>query len=323
MFANKVPWIIVLVLWMLGSTWWHVCKIKQLCPNEVLSSSAATNPASPPVTASLPALTIADSTRFRLVVPGNFSFAMSDFRANLNALGGSLDSLVMYVRAHPERPLTVTGYYDPTETNATSLANLGLARAEAIRRFLMQQGIPAGSLRTEGVTKSDLTFTPTGDSIYGGVAFRFGEGNVVAPASPPPTPPAPVTLAGPTTEAALATAEKFTSVFKPIDLYFPLGGANYISTPDTRKFFSEAATYLAGHKDKKLVLTGHTDSAGPDAVNMQLSRDRANAVKTRLRQSGIDPVQMVVVARGETQPKANNSTPSGRRANRRVTVVVQ
>ena len=308
MFANKTPWIVLLVLWMIGSTWWHVCKIKQLCADD--APSAATTAA-----IALPGLTIADGDRFRLDLPGNFTFAKSGANANMNRLGGSLDSLTAYLKANPGRTLEITGYYASSEINNTSFANLGLARAEGIKQYLVQQGIPASSLTTKGVLLDSLTFTPKGDSLYGGLNFAFGGAALTAPA--------PVTISGPTTEDELAKAEKYTSVFKPIDLYFPLNEANYIKTPDTQKFFEEAVKYLNEHKDKKLLLTGHTDSSGPDDVNMRLSQDRANDVKAKLRKLGINGDQIETRAKGETQPKADNSTPSGRKANRRVTVVVE
>ncbi|AQG78795.1 OmpA family protein [Spirosoma montaniterrae] len=313
MFTNKTPWIILLVLWMIGSTWWHVCKIKQLCADDASAGG-------PSVSATMPALTIADGDRFRLELPGNFSFAKSGANASMSSLGGSLDSLTAYLKANPGRTLDITGYYSASETNTTSFENLGLARAEGIKQYLVQQGIPAKSLTTKGVLRDDLAFTTKGDSLYGGLDFAFG-GTAMAPVAE--TAPAPETVAAGITEEGLAAKEKFTSVFEPIDLYFPLGEANYIKTPETAKFFAEATKYLAEHKDKKLVLTGHTDNSGPDATNMRLSRDRANDVKAKLRKSGISPSQIVTEAKGETQPKASNQTREGRKANRRVSVVVQ
>jgi len=325
MFANKTPWIVLLVLWMIGSTWWHVCKIKHLCADDTRPASEAT--ATEPTLETTPpgadGYTIADGNRFRLELPGNFSFAKSGANANMNTLGGSLESLVTYLKANPDRKVEIMGYYSPSETNTASLANLGLARAEGIKQYLVQQGIPATSLTTIG-TERNLPFTAKGDSLYGGLDFAFSgaEPATTGSVSASVTPPAPVTLTEPTTEAALAASEKFKSVFEPIDLYFPLSEANYIKTPDTEKFFGEATKYLAEHKDKKLKLTGHTDSSGPDDVNLRLSLDRANDVKAKLRKSGIPANQIMVEAKGETQPKADNSTISGRKANRRVTVVV-
>lgn len=334
MFASKTPWIILLVLWMIGSTWWHVCQIKQLCADD--GSPETVTPVS---IVRVPSLLITDADQFRLSLPGNFSFARSGATANLTTLMGSLDSLTAYLKGSGTAPadrssrsgrtLIITGYYATDETNGTSFANLGLARAEGVKQYFVQQGIPATSLTTKGEARSGkstgegensgLVFTPKGDSLYGGIGFAFGGAAITSTASATAT----ATMPLPASEEGLAAAEKYTSIFEPIDLYFPLGEANYIKTPETTKFFDEAAKYLAANTGKKLLLTGHTDNSGPDAVNRRLSRDRANGVKVRLRQSGIDQQQIVVDAKGETAPKAPNNTREGRKANRRVTVVVQ
>jgi OOP family OmpA-OmpF porin len=319
MLTNKTPWIILLVLWMIGSTWWHVCKIKQLCADDAPPAAVSTETETLPARMNPDGLTIADGNRFRLQLPGDFSFARSGANANMNTLGGSLESMITYLKANPGRTLEVSGYYSPTETNTTTFPNLGLARAEGVKQYLVQQGIPAASITTKGVERELAFATTKGDSLYGGIDFGFAGADALTAT---PTPPAPVTISEPTTEKELAEKEKFTSVFKPIDLYFPLGEANYIRTSETKKFFDEAVKFLREHKDKKLLLTGHTDNSGSDATNMRLSLDRANDVKTKLRRSGIDGSQIEVKAKGETEPKADNSTMSGRKANRRVTVVV-
>ena len=310
MLTNKAPWIILLVLWMIGSTWWHVCKIKQLCADDVHPSTTETIATTPP---GAEMFTISDGNSFHLDLPGHFSFAKSGAKANMSTLGGSLESMIAYLKANPTRTLEVTGYYSPTETNTTTFPNLGLARAEGIKQYLVQQGIPAASITTKGVERN-LPFTAKGDSLYGGLYFTFAG---LA------TSPTVATVAEATTEKELAEKEKFTSVFKPIDLYFPLNEANYIKTGETKKFFAEAIKFLETNKDKKLLLTGHTDDSGPADVNMTLSRDRANDVKAKLRKAGISSDQIIVRAKGETEPKADNSTLSGRKANRRVTVVVE
>ncbi|MCX6216030.1 OmpA family protein [Spirosoma sp.] len=322
MLTNKTPWIILLLLWMIGSTWWHVCIIKQLCGNVTQPVIAPTDISFDSTSAGVGGYSIVDGDLFRLDLPGNFSFARSGANANMNTLGGSLETMLAYLKANPGRRLEIVGYYSSAEANTTPFPNLGLARAEGIRQYLVQQGIPTASLTTKGIEK-DLSFRiDQGDSLYGGIDFSFSGAEPVM-STDTATAPAVSKLTEPTTEKALAEAEKFSSVFKPIDLYFPLAQTNYIQTGETVKFFEEAARYLSAHKDKKLVLTGHTDSSGPDAVNMQLSRDRANDVKNKLRKTDIEASQIDVRAKGETEPKADNSTISGRKANRRVTVVVE
>lgn len=326
MFTTKTPWVLLLFLWMGGSTWWHVCKIKQLCADgpwvvmPPISSTDSTVSTTPP---GADGFTIADENRFRLEFPGNFSFAKSGANANMNTLGGQMDSLVAYLKANPDRTLDIRGYYMASETNTTSFANLGLARAEGIKQYLVQQGIPAASLLTTGVLRN-VPLTTKGDSLMGGLDFVFG-GMMKMDAidTLTTTPPAPVSLAAGITEEGLAAKETYKSVFEPINLYFPLSKADYIKTSETTKFFDEAAKYLKANKGKKLMLTGYTDSSGPDDANLVLSRKRAADVKTKMRNSGIAADQIVTEGQGEANPVASNDTREGRKANRRVTVVVK
>jgi OOP family OmpA-OmpF porin len=70
---------------------------------------------------------------------------------------------------------------------------------------------------------------------------------------------------------------------------------------------------------------GHTDNQGDAAANMQLSEDRAMAVKRWLEQrsaSTFPPGRVRVFAHGSTQPVESNRTNEGRAANRRVEVVI-
>ena len=69
---------------------------------------------------------------------------------------------------------------------------------------------------------------------------------------------------------------------------------------------------------KTITLAGYASAEGTAAHNMRLSKDRANAVKTYLVNSGVDARHLKVKAYGETHPIADNSTEDGRVANRRV-----
>jgi outer membrane protein OmpA-like peptidoglycan-associated protein len=124
------------------------------------------------------------------------------------------------------------------------------------------------------------------------------------------------------TEDDLAKNEKYASVFKPMNLYFHTNEANYIKTDENEKFLKEAKAYLAEHKDKALSLTGHTDSDGADDANMKLSERRSKDVKKQFVAKGFSAEQLTTDAKGETQPAASNDTPEGKKANRRVTIVV-
>lgn len=71
-------------------------------------------------------------------------------------------------------------------------------------------------------------------------------------------------------------------------------------------------------KNFSLKLAGHTDNVGSDALNMKLSKDRAESIKTYLVDKGANASRIEATGYGETQPIATNKTAAGRQQNRRV-----
>ena len=67
---------------------------------------------------------------------------------------------------------------------------------------------------------------------------------------------------------------------------------------------------------------GHTDSTGSDAYNQSLSERRADAVASYLRSQGVAGNRLYATGRGESEPRASNSTEEGRRLNRRVELFI-
>ena len=67
-----------------------------------------------------------------------------------------------------------------------------------------------------------------------------------------------------------------------------------------------------------ILVEGHTDSAGPDEYNMNLSKQRAQSVTNYLIAQGIDASRFTTKWYGENQPVASNDTSEGKAKNRRV-----
>ena len=67
-----------------------------------------------------------------------------------------------------------------------------------------------------------------------------------------------------------------------------------------------------------ILIEGHTDSAGPDDYNMNLSKQRAESVTNYLIGRGIAASRFTTKWYGENQPKADNATAEGKAQNRRV-----
>ncbi|MBN2815579.1 MAG: TolC family outer membrane protein [Campylobacterales bacterium] len=70
----------------------------------------------------------------------------------------------------------------------------------------------------------------------------------------------------------------------------------------------------------KLKVIGHTSMKGDADLNMKLSLKRAIAVQRELIKLGVNEEKLSVEGRGEMQPIADESTPSGKFLNRRVVI---
>ncbi|MBI3511942.1 MAG: OmpA family protein [Bacteroidetes bacterium] len=84
--------------------------------------------------------------------------------------------------------------------------------------------------------------------------------------------------------------------------------------------------WMKKNPESSILLAGNTDDKGADNYNIDLSRERASAVRDFLVSKGIDRKRVTVVANGEKDPvapnenKDGNDNPSGRALNRRVDI---
>jgi outer membrane protein OmpA-like peptidoglycan-associated protein len=104
------------------------------------------------------------------------------------------------------------------------------------------------------------------------------------------------------------------------DVLFDTGKAEL--NPGATRKLDQLAQFLAEHKDRRVQIDGFTDSIGSDSYNEELSRRRADAVKSALVTRGIDSSRIGTQGYGKAYPVANNSDSGGRQLNRRVEVVI-
>lgn len=69
-------------------------------------------------------------------------------------------------------------------------------------------------------------------------------------------------------------------------------------------------------------IEGHTDDIGSDAENLALSQRRVDVIMTFLTDRGVDAGRLTAVAKGESEPIADNASPEGRAKNRRIEISV-
>ncbi len=74
--------------------------------------------------------------------------------------------------------------------------------------------------------------------------------------------------------------------------------------------------------DSRFTIHGHTDNTGSDALNMNLSKNRAKSVKDYFISKGINASRLESDGFGKNKPIDVNDTPEGRANNRRVEIKV-
>lgn len=112
--------------------------------------------------------------------------------------------------------------------------------------------------------------------------------------------------------------KKFTGVIKGIE--FDFGKATI--RPVSRPVLDGAAKILVEYPDLKVLITGHTDNVGDRETNVQLSQERADAVRTYLAGKGVAEERITTKGAGPDQPLVENDTEGNRQKNRRIEFAV-
>lgn len=87
---------------------------------------------------------------------------------------------------------------------------------------------------------------------------------------------------------------------------------------ESRSDLDRAAAFLQANTGIEVEIAGHTDNSGDPKAALELSRERAQAVKSYLVGNRIEADRIKVVGYGPAQPIADNDTEEGRAMNRRV-----
>ncbi len=238
----------------------------------------------------------------------NFSFAPSSYEL-IKPIGSDLKAKVEQMKAysqeHPDKNLTVTGYYADFEENNSVFPNLGLARANAVKGYLVESGLDGRRIHLNGSATDEIK---EGVSPLKGIVGY--EVNVLD-------------------EEALAVKRQELMTFgdelrqAPVRVYFKSGSASINLSQEERNKVNKIADYLDEVEDGRILVVGHTDKSGDSKKNEVLGLKRAELVKDYLVRNGFSASVIEVTSMGERQPIADNSTAEGKAKNRRVEITLK
>jgi OmpA-OmpF porin, OOP family len=193
----------------------------------------------------------------------------------------------------------ITGLYSSKETNATKFENLGIARADTIKNMLLAKlaGNNAGRFSLRSQLDENLDGT-SGPFIASNIAVLD-------------------TIATPSDKGGVVVQDS-----NNIIIYFPSGSSAKEASKEVDDYLLILAPRLQSNQ-LKAIITGHTDNKGKYESNLQLSKERADFVKSILVKDGVPDAQLTINGLADKEPVGDNNTDAGRKQNRRVTIKIQ
>ncbi len=192
---------------------------------------------------------------------------------------------------------------DLTNRSREALTNAGISLENV--SFNGRHAILAGEVANDEIAGQAAGIV---SDVYG-VAGVVNNLTVAAPVPPPDTTTAP---AKPKTETQI----KLDALLAGKTIEFESNSA--VIDAASYKLLDEIASILNQKPSSVIEIAGHTDATGDAQYNLELSKNRAIAVRQYLIGKNIDGARLKTAGYGATKPLANNDEESGKQQNRRV-----
>jgi len=279
------------LLFIIPARYIYVCKIMNNCA-----------PIVPTVKDWSTTLRLMDGDSMILRGFDHFTFEQGSITPDLNLSNQDfLDQLAANLKANPTKHLTITGLYRKSEAGMSSgiYENLGIARANVIRDFLVERGIDIKRISLDyAATNNEELSAPLKFDLFEPRPEGYDEdGDLVK-----------TQFRFDNMTFSDANFEFDSDVFKP-------GNAFNV-------WADSVLIYFNNNVDKSLTIIGHTDNLGTVQYNQDLGLRRAQSAKVFFEKAGLKAT-ISPSTKGEKSPITSNLTEAGRQKNRRVNFIIQ
>jgi len=282
-----------LILWILFGIFF--------CKNCFTTTKAA----APAVKEAVSGWLINDGSRFRSTCDTGFDFNRESLNRVVNSssrFNNCMTETVDYLKNNSNREMTITGRYSNAENYSGIFSNLGLARANDVKSYMMGLGIAASQINTASALVPDTRIT--NNVLNDGIGLSFGA----------------LSNTGATRLADIKA--RLIDAAPAVTLRFNTGQNSVNLTSQQQQDFADIVYYLDNVTSSNVSIDGHTDNVGGLQGNVALSADRADFVKNYLVNNGISGNRMSTNGFGPNNPLNSNSNAAERALNRRVEVVL-
>ncbi|MEM6319387.1 MAG: hypothetical protein AAF960_17075, partial [Bacteroidota bacterium] len=236
------------LLFIIPGRYTYVCLIQNNCGTTIATDAA------------VPSLKMMDGDSAILNGYEQLTYGLGSIAPDLSLDNEAfLDKVAAYMLANPEKNLTITGRYRPSEEGKSfgMYENLGIARANLIRDYLIKRGIPIErmSLDHEAATSDDLS-----------VPVKF---NLFVPR------PEDYSEDG----GLVKTQFRFDNMTFS-DANFAFNSAEFKPGSAFNVWADSVITFFDLNEDKSLRIIGHTDNIGTVVYNEDLGLRRAQSAKS-------------------------------------------
>ncbi len=289
------------------------------CGKADVNSTKQNTPIVAPITSTKKAVLTPTSNAFVLNdANGNFSTSTNDhFNFNTNGFSilkplspnvdSQIEKLKAYLGLHKEKSLDIIGLYTSKEKNPSGYPNLGIARANAVKNYLVSQGLSSKQFNTLG--RLDDHLVPNKAIYQGPITYNFNSSKSIED------------------EDAKRIAEldslRKEILANPLRLNFETSSSSLILSNSQRSKMAKLSRYLDKADNGKLLVTGHTDNTGNYNSNLALGKSRAETIAGYLAKNGIARSKINTLSKSSDKPIATNATAEGRHQNRRVEVTLK
>lgn len=253
------------------------------------------------------AFTISDANGdFNIEIQDNFNFKKSSFSILdpvSNNVEHGVSQLKDFLLANPLKTIDITGFYKSDEVNNSAYPNLGLARSNSVKNYLVTHGVPSRQIDTYGKLNDDINLDDT-NTLFG--PLKFG-----------------VLTTDESDTSAIDALKTACDAVKanPLVLHFKTGQASIVLTAAQRQKIADIS-HCVDKLGVKVQVVGYTDNTGNAANNVVLGQQRADFAKEYLVRNGILSTNIDTSSKGSSEPIADNATEEGRAENRRTVVTI-
>ncbi len=242
---------------------------------------------------------------FNVNVADNFNFEASEFEISDSIskdLNNAALKLKTFLESDASKSIDIYGHYKTAEINTSIFSNMGMARANAVKNYLIGLGIPSKQI-TIGSQLNDAFEVDDTGKFFGPFKYSI------------------TTDTSNKKEDALLTAACEAVKTDPLVLYF-ISGQSKTSLSQNQRKKIEAISECVSKLDLKIQVIGHTDDRSDEAYNYTLGLKRAEFTKAYLIKNGILEALIETSSKGETEPIYTNNTNIGRSGNRRTIITI-